>query len=158
MQYYSYHTNPQRWSNELRLASKPGGRFHWLGGLYWEKTVDKNSGNTYYMPGTAYQRPRVPVLQLLYRPDADPSLPPGEWYAYTERSDYLQTTEFANISFDITDKLNVEAGVVHFHSDFTYYTPFGQFAYARDDPERLRRAIRTSGTASSASTTRSRTR
>jgi hypothetical protein len=53
-QYYEYHTNPERWSDELRLSSKPGGRFHWLGGLYWEKTRDKNSGSTYYIPGLKY--------------------------------------------------------------------------------------------------------
>ena len=57
IQYYEYHTNPQRWSNELRLSSKAGGRFHWLGGLYWEKTVDKNSGSTYYMPGLRTNSP-----------------------------------------------------------------------------------------------------
>ncbi|HYL71645.1 MAG TPA: TonB-dependent receptor [Candidatus Dormibacteraeota bacterium] len=62
------------------------------------------------------------------------SLPPGVWYGYTERADYLQTTEFANISFDITSKLNVEAGTVHFKSDFTYYSPYGQFAYAPTTP------------------------
>jgi outer membrane receptor protein involved in Fe transport len=62
------------------------------------------------------------------------SLPPGEWYSYMTRSDYLQTTEFANISFDLTDKFNVEAGVVHFHSDFSYYSPFGQFAFAPTSP------------------------
>src|SRR6202042_3456723 len=66
IQYYEYHTNPQRWSNELGFSS----------------------------------------------------LPANEIYAYTTRSSYLQTTEFANISFDITNKLNVEAGVVHFHSGF----------------------------------------
>ncbi|HVN99650.1 MAG TPA: TonB-dependent receptor plug domain-containing protein, partial [Steroidobacteraceae bacterium] len=32
LQFYEYHTNPERWSNELRLVSKPGGRFHWLVG------------------------------------------------------------------------------------------------------------------------------
>ena len=57
LQFYEYHTNPERWSDELRLASKPGGRFHWLGGLYWEKTTDKNSGSTYYMPGRSSRAP-----------------------------------------------------------------------------------------------------
>ena len=52
-QFYEYHTNPERWSDELRLASKPGGRFHWLVGLYWEKTRDKNSGSTLLHAGTA---------------------------------------------------------------------------------------------------------
>jgi iron complex outermembrane recepter protein len=125
LQFYEYHTNPERWSNELRLASKPGGRFHWLGGLYWEKTRDKNSGSTYYMPGLQTNG----AAFLSASGGAGSSLPPGVWFAYTERSDYLQTTEFANISFDLTSKLNVEAGVVHFHSDFSYYFPYDSFAY-----------------------------
>ena len=131
VQYYEYHTNPQRWSNELRLSSKAGGRFHWLGGLYWEKTVDRNSGSTYYMPGLRTDSPAFQYYN--YYSGTAPgstSLPATQWYAYTTRSDYLQTTEFANLSFDITKKLNVEAGVVHFHSDFRYFSPYGQFAYA----------------------------
>ena len=135
IQYFEYHTNPQRWSNELRLASKPGGRFHWLAGLYWEKTVDKNSGSTFYMPGL---RTNSPAFQYYnYYSGTAPgftSLPPGVWYAYSTHSDYLQTTEFANISFDVTDKLNVEAGVVHFHSRFSYFSPFSGFAYSAMSP------------------------
>ena len=133
LQYYEYHTNPERWSNELRLASKPGGRFHWLGGLYWEKTRDKNSGSTYYMPGLQTNGAAF-LYENSYNGTIGSSLPPGQWYAYTTRSDYLQTTEFANISFDLTDKLNVEAGVVHFRSDFKYYSPYGQFAYVAVSP------------------------
>jgi iron complex outermembrane receptor protein len=130
LQFYEYHTNPERWSDELRLASKPGGRFHWLTGLYWEKTLDKNSGSTYYMPGLRTDGAAFQYYNAYAgTPLGSSSLPPGEWFAYTTRSDYLQTTEFANISFDLTDKLNVEAGVVHFHSDFSYNTPYGQFAY-----------------------------
>ena len=130
LQYYEYHTNPERWSNELRLVSKPGGRFHWLAGLYSEKTRDKNSGSTFYMPGLRTDSPAFQYYN--YYSGTAPgftSLPPGEWYGYQTRSDYLQTTEFANISFDITDKFNVEAGAVHFKSDFSYYSSYGQFAY-----------------------------
>jgi iron complex outermembrane recepter protein len=135
IQYYEYHTNPQRWSNELRLASKPGGRFHWLGGLYWEKTVDKNSGSTYYMPGLRTNSPAFQYYNAYnYTAPGFTSLPPTQWYGYMTRTDYLQTTEFANISFDFTDKLNVEAGVVHFHSNSRYYSPFGQFAYVATSP------------------------
>ena len=135
-QSYEYHTNVERWSHELRLVSKPGGRFHWLAGLYWEKTRDKNSGSTYYTPGL---QPEGAAFQsyLAYYGITMSSLPPGESYAYRTRSDYLQTTEFANISFDVTDKLNVEAGVVHFQSDFSYFTPYGQFAYAPTSPSLL---------------------
>jgi outer membrane receptor protein involved in Fe transport len=135
IQFYEYHSNPQRWSDELRLVSKPGGRFHWLGGLYWERTIDKNSGDTFYMPGL---RTNSPAFQYYNAYSGTPlgstSLPPGEWFAYTTRSDYLQTSEFANISFDLTNKLNVEAGVVHFHSNGRYYTPYDQFAYAAATP------------------------
>jgi len=135
IQYYEYHTNPQRWSNELRLASKPGGRFHWLGGLYWEKTVDKNSGSTFYMPGLNTSSPAFEYYNSLYgTAPGSTSLPPGIIYAYTQRSDYLQTTEFANISFDITSKLNVEAGGSHFESSFVYSDPYGQFAYQPTSP------------------------
>ena len=135
IQYYEYHTNPQRWSNELRLASKPGGRFHWLAGLYWEKTLDKNSGSTFYMPGLRTNSPAFQYYNAYNgTPPGSTSLPPGVWYGYSTRSDYLQTTEFANISFDVTKKLNIEAGVVHFHSDFRYFSPYGQFAYAPTTP------------------------
>ena len=33
----------------MRLQSKEGGRFHWLSGVYWEKTRDIYS-NYYHMP------------------------------------------------------------------------------------------------------------
>jgi iron complex outermembrane recepter protein len=128
LQYYYYTINPQRWSDELRLTSKPGGRFHWLLGLYWEKTTDKSIGNTYYMPNLQYNGAAF-QYELAYYHQTQASLPPGQWYSYIERSDYLQTDEFANINFDVTDKLNLEAGIVHFHSDFKYYTPYAQFAY-----------------------------
>jgi len=135
IQYYEYHTNPQRWSNELRLASKAGGRFHWLVGLYWEKTKDDSSGSTYYMPGLRTNSPAFQYYNYYNgTPPGSTSLPAKEFYAYSTRSDYLQTTEFTNISFDVTNKLNIEAGVVHFHSDFRTYSPFGQFAYAATAP------------------------
>jgi outer membrane receptor protein involved in Fe transport len=133
LQYYEYHTNPERWSNELRLSSKNGGRFHWLAGLYWEKTRDKNSGSTYFMPGLKTGGDAFAYENYYYQTTGS-SLPPGVWYGYQTRSDYLQSTEFANISFDITDRFNVEAGTVHFHSDFKYYSPYGQFAYNATTP------------------------
>ncbi len=133
LQYFEYHTNPQRWSEEIRLVSKPGGRFHWLAGYYWERTRDKNSGSTFYEPGL---QPEGAAFQyyLAYYGTTASSLPPGQWYGYQTISDYLQTTEFANINFDVTDKLNIEAGVVHFSSNFSYSSPYGQFAYAPTTP------------------------
>jgi outer membrane receptor protein involved in Fe transport len=133
LQYYSYNIDPQRWSNELRLNSKDGGRFHWFGGLYWERTVDRNYNNTYYMPGLQYGGQAF-QYELQYYHITQRTLPPGVWYTYTETSNILQTSEFANINFDVTDKLNVEAGVVHFHDDESYDTTILGFAYALNSP------------------------
>jgi iron complex outermembrane recepter protein len=133
LQYYSYNVNPQRWSNELRLSSKQGGRLHWLAGLYWERTIDRNYNNTYFMPGLQYAGQAF-QYELQYYAQTQRTLPPGVWYTYTETSWILQTTEFANINFDVTDKLNVEAGVVHFHDDEAYNTPVLGFAYAPNSP------------------------
>ena len=133
LQFYSYDIDPQRWSNELRLSSKPGGRFHWVAGLYWEKTVDKDFSNTYYMPGLVYNGAAF-QSSLKYYNITQPTLAPGVWYTYTETSHITQSTEFANINFDVTDKLNVEAGVVHFHDEESYDTPILGFSYAPNTP------------------------
>ena len=133
-QFYSYILNPERWSNELRLSSKTGGRFHWLGGLYWEKTVDKSYSDVFYMPGLQYKGAAFQYYLNYYHLTA-PTLPAGQWYSYiNSSSSELQTTEFANINFDFTDKLNVEAGVVHFRSNARYSTPNLQFAYGPSTP------------------------
>jgi iron complex outermembrane receptor protein len=128
LQFYSYNINPERWSDELRLESKAGGRFHWLVGAYWEKTIDEGYNNTYYMPGLKYGGHAFQTYAYYYGIN-QPTLPPGVWYQYIESSDYWQTTEFTNITFDITDKLNIEAGVVHFQSYWSYLTPYAAFAY-----------------------------
>ena len=70
---------------------------------------------------------------MLFRSTAS-SLPPTVTYAYRTRSDYLQTTEFANLSYDLTDRLNVEAGVVHFAAHSRYESRYGQFAWAPESP------------------------
>jgi iron complex outermembrane recepter protein len=132
-QFYSYELNPKRWSNELRLSSKPGGRFHWIVGGYWQVTNDPNYGENYYMPGMQYKGAAF-QSEFAYYHITQPSLPPGIWYAYVESSHELETSEFANINFDVTDKLNVEAGVVHYQSYGNYDTPLLSFAYAPNTP------------------------
>jgi iron complex outermembrane recepter protein len=133
VQFYTYHDNPQRWSNELRLLSKPGGRLHWLAGVYWEKTVDRNIGSTFYMPGLQYGGDAF-QYELQYYSLTQRTLPPGVWYTYTETENVLETTEFADINFDVTEKLNVEVGTSHFHDNESYDTPVLGFAYAPNSP------------------------
>ena len=133
LQYYNLISDPRRWSDELRLSSKPGGRLHWLVGAYWEKTIDENYGDDYFMPGLQYQGAAFQSSLSSYGL-SQPTLPPGVWYSYRESSDYWQTTEFTNINFDLTDKLNIEAGAVHFRSYSRYDTPYVQFAYYTSTP------------------------
>jgi iron complex outermembrane receptor protein len=128
-QYYDYDQHIYRWSNELRLQSKESGWFHWLGGLYWEKTEEPIT-NIYHMPGlqTAGQAWQAETAYYNNVGALPPS--PDDWFSYVSRSDYLQTTEFANVVFDITPKLHVEAGTVHFHSKFSTST-YGGFWYSQ---------------------------
>jgi outer membrane receptor protein involved in Fe transport len=119
-QYYVYDNNTQRWSNELRLQSKVGGRFHWLGGLYWEKTKDTYS-NFFAMPGLqpngdAYQH-AISYYNNLYAP-AQASPLPSEWYSYKSRLDSLEITEFTDLTFDLSDRWSINAGLQHFQSSF----------------------------------------
>ena len=128
-QWYNYTTKAYRWSNELRLQSKEdsGSWLHWLIGAYWERTRDDVS-DYYAIPGlqtngTAFQ------YYSSYYGGAKPSRP-GEWYSYTSRYDYLQTTEFMNLTFDLTKRLKLEVGAVHFESHFNDIVNGGNFSYA----------------------------
>jgi len=121
IQYTTYLNQTQRWSNELRLQSKAGGRLHWLGGLYWEKTKETYS-DFFAMPriqpaGEAYQS-QIAYYNSLYTP-AQASPLPHEFYSYISRFDYLETTEFADATFDLTDRWSLEAGAQHFESSFS---------------------------------------
>ncbi|MGO9327767.1 MAG: TonB-dependent receptor [Steroidobacteraceae bacterium] len=119
--YNVYDTHSERWSNEVRLESKPGGRIQWLTGLYWEKTRQKYN-YFYYMPGIqpageAYQS-QITYYNNYYAPESASPLP-EEWYSYKSRFDYLETTEFGDATFNITDQWALELGVQHFESGFS---------------------------------------
>jgi iron complex outermembrane recepter protein len=121
-----YRINSERWSHELRLESKPGGRVHWIGGVYWEKTRQLYSDFWRY-PGIQSGAPGgAPAGQAaqywissyynLYHTLATPL--PEEWYSYKSRGDRLQVAEFGDIAVELGDRWTVEAGVEHYHSDF----------------------------------------
>jgi iron complex outermembrane receptor protein len=131
VQYYDYIQHIDRWSNELRLQSKPGGRLHWLIGAYWEKSRDIYS-DYYHMPGMQSKGQAWQFYASYYTPTPVPPAP-DNWYSYTARSDYLQVTEFTNEVFDITPKLHLEVGTVHFQSHFSSNT-YGGFWYMPQTP------------------------
>jgi iron complex outermembrane recepter protein len=120
-QYYVYDDHSERWSNEVRLQSKPGGRIQWLAGLYWERTED-NYSNFFAMPniqpkGAAYQS-QIAYYNAYYAPLMASPLP-HEWYSYKSRFDYWESTEFADITFTLSDRWSADLGVQHFKSWFT---------------------------------------
>ena len=129
--YYDYINHTDRWSNELRLQSKEGGRLHWLAGVYWEKTRDIYS-DFFHMPGLQTAGAAWQSYAVYYGQTGLPPTP-DDWYSYVARSDYLQTTEFANLTFDITSRLHVEAGTVHFQSTFNNIQ-YGGFWYSPQVP------------------------
>jgi outer membrane receptor protein involved in Fe transport len=127
VQYYDYINNTHRWSNELRLASKEGGRLHWLVGAYWEDTKNPYS-NYYHMPGLQTHGDAYQDIVGYYGTTTKPPAP-DDWYSYIARSDYLEITEFTNEVIDLLPNLHLELGTVHFHSHFSD-SSYGGFWYA----------------------------
>ena len=135
-QYYVYDNNTQRWSNELRLQSKAGGRLQWLAGLYWEKTKD-NYSNFYAMPGIQPNGDAFKSIVQYYNTyyNAVPATPlPNEWYSYKARFDYLDTTEFADLTFNLTDRWSIEGGVQHYQSSFSSSDQYAGYFWNAKEP------------------------
>jgi iron complex outermembrane recepter protein len=132
IQYFDYRSNTDRLSNELRLQSKAGGIFHWLIGTYWEKTHELTE-NYYHMPGLQTSGQAWNAATASYYDSGALPPKPDDWYSYVSRFDYLQTTEFANVVFDITPRLHLEVGTVHFHSSFNDLS-YGGYWYAPQSP------------------------
>jgi iron complex outermembrane receptor protein len=127
-QWYNYTSKIYRWSNELRLQSKEdGGWLHWLIGGYWERTRD-DATSYYAIPGLQPSGAAFQYYASYYGVTKPPR--PGEWYQYTSRYDYLQMSEFLNLTFDLTKRLKLEVGTVHFESHFNDIVQGGYFSYA----------------------------
>ncbi|MGH8170008.1 MAG: TonB-dependent receptor [Steroidobacteraceae bacterium] len=136
--YYTYDQWTRRWSNELRLQSKPGGRWHWLGGLYWQKT--RQIWDTYYqMPGMqsngeGYQS-ALSSYSYYYTGTAAPL--PHEWYSSLNRNDSLNTAEFADVTLDLTKRWSLEGGLRYFNWTYSSSDQWAGFFYAPKTPSGL---------------------
>ena len=136
--YYTYDQWTRQWSNELRLQSKPGGRWHWLAGLYWQKT--RQIWDTYYlMPGIqpsgeGYQS----ALTFYSYYETGTATPlPHEWYSSVNRNDSLNTAEYADVSFDLTNHWTIEGGLRYFDWDFSSSDQWAGFFYQPKTPSGL---------------------
>ncbi|MGA7538760.1 MAG: TonB-dependent receptor [Steroidobacteraceae bacterium] len=136
--YYTYDQWTSQWSHELRLQSKPGGRWHWLGGLYWQQT--KQTWDTYYlMPGMqpngeAYQS-ALSYYSYYYTGTAAPL--PHEWYSSVSRNDSRNTAEFADVSFDLTKRWNIDVGLRYFDWHYSASDLWAGFFYTPKAPSGL---------------------
>jgi iron complex outermembrane recepter protein len=135
---YSYNQWTHQWSNELRLQSKPGGPWHWLGGLYWEKTRQVYD-YFYDLPGIqpsgeAYQS-ALSYYSSYYTGTAAPL--PQEWYSSLSRDDLLETAEFVDIALDITKRLTFEAGARNYDGNLTSSNQWAGYFWQPKTPSGL---------------------
>ncbi len=109
--YTDYRDQTERWSQEVRLSSKPGGSTHWTVGFYYEQTKDVYS-DFYAYPGINFAGQEA---QYSYYEGATPL--PGEWYSYSnQREDNHQVAGFGEITQDITSQWSVIFGFRDFKS------------------------------------------
>jgi iron complex outermembrane receptor protein len=121
----------QKWSNEVRLQSKSGGRAHWTLGVYWEKTADPYSG-VEILPGINFSGAEARGVINDYGNLASPV--PHVYYEDYAVFDYIQTSEFGDLTFDLDDRWSVEGGIVHFHGSTSELTSVASYYYQQIVP------------------------
>lgn len=124
-------TEVKRRSNELRLQSKAGGRMHWTLGAYWEKTRTAVSGFE-HLPNINFSGEPAQYLIAAYGNVATPLA--QEFYSTYGTNDYLQTSEFGDLTLDLNQRLSAEAGVEHFHSSQSSNTDWAGYFFNEKTP------------------------
>jgi iron complex outermembrane recepter protein len=121
----------QKWSNEVRLQSKSGGRTHWTLGVYWEKTADPYSG-VEVLPGINFSGAQARNAINAYGNLASPVA--HVYYEEYAVFDYIQTSEFGDLTFDLDDRWSVEGGIVHFHGSTSELASAASYYYQQIVP------------------------
>ena len=122
-------TKDQQYSQEFRLASKPG-RFTWQAGVYLfdQHLVDHYILNQFGRDAsafyTAYLRTASPAAAAV-------TIAPGSQYIDDTLADTKSAAVFAQANFKLTDQLTLTGGVRYTHDDkhgisdtSTYLTPY----------------------------------
>ena len=102
----------KRFSNELRLQSKPG-RVHWTLGVYSDDLRNPHSAAE-HLPNINFNG--APAQRLLADYDYKATPVPGDYYNSYYVDEYHELTEFGDVTFDLDDLWSIEGGVQHFHS------------------------------------------
>jgi iron complex outermembrane recepter protein len=102
----------RRFSNELRLQSKPG-RVHWTLGVYSDDLRNPYSAAE-HLPNINFNG--APAQQLLADYDYKATPVAGDYYSSYYVDEYHEFTEFGDVTFDLDDLWSIEGGIQHFHS------------------------------------------
>ena len=135
--------NPERWSNELRLSSKAGERSTGWGACTGRRPTIRTTAAPTTCRGCSTKGPRSSTSSAITTSPAPIAAPRTVVRLHRTSHPTCRPREFANISFDVTDKLNVEAGAVYFHSYSNYVTPFVQLCLRPHTPSDYQRDTRT---------------
>jgi outer membrane receptor protein involved in Fe transport/tetratricopeptide (TPR) repeat protein len=102
----------KRFSNEMRLQSKPG-RVHWTLGVYSDKLRNPYRAAE-HLPNINFNG--APAQELIAAYDYQAMPESGEFYSAYYVDNYNEATEFGDVTFDLDDLWSIEGGVQKFHS------------------------------------------
>jgi outer membrane receptor protein involved in Fe transport/tetratricopeptide (TPR) repeat protein len=136
----------KRFTNEIRLQSKPG-RVRWTLGVYSDKLRNPYSG-ALHLPNINFNGADAQQLIAAYEYKAMPVA--GDYYSSYFVDNYNEATEFGDVTFDLDDLWSVEGGVQHFHSavaeaqayaSYFYYPRYSEYHRAFSNRTNLRAGI-----------------
>ena len=136
----------KRFSNEIRLQSKPG-RVHWTLGVYSDK-LRNPYGAAEHLPNINFNGAPAQALIAAYDFKAMPVA--GEFYSSYDVDNYNEATEFGDVTFDLDDLWSIEGGVQHFHSavaeaqlyaSYFYYPRYSEYHRAFSNRTNFKAAI-----------------
>ena len=124
----SYTTDFDQFSQEIRLNSTGGGRFHWIAGFYYYED-DLNQIENYNVND-------APLKTLLFLVNADPRFlfvgPPEEGLGTQLLQDTTSYAVFGELSFDLLDRISITGGL-RWTSDKRDVNSYETFIYDATD-------------------------
>jgi outer membrane receptor protein involved in Fe transport len=116
----------KRFSNEIRLQSKPG-RVHWTAGVYSDKLRNPYSA-ALHLPNINFNG--APAQEAIASYDYQAMPVAGDYYSSHYIDNYNEATEFGDVTFDLDDLWSIEGGVQHFHSAVAEAQTYAAYFYA----------------------------
>jgi outer membrane receptor protein involved in Fe transport/tetratricopeptide (TPR) repeat protein len=115
----------KRFTNEIRLQSKPG-RAHWTLGVYSDKLRNPYTAAE-HLPNINFNGAPAQKLLAAYNYEAMPVA--GDFYSSYYIDNFNEATEFGDVTFDLDDLWSIEGGVQHFHSAISEAKVYATYFY-----------------------------